>query len=83
MKLVDNIITKYGYDKVFHFLVGGWFTAIFALFGVIPFIIGVILIMTLAYVKEKKFDTEFSLDDIKATAYGVFFTIILFLFSLL
>ena len=33
MKLIDNIINKFGSDKMLHFLVGGYLTCLCGLFG--------------------------------------------------
>lgn len=83
MKLLDNIINKFGNDKVLHFVVGGWLTALFALFGIIPMVIGVVVTALISFIKEKYLDTEFDKNDIFAALIGSGISVVVFLISLL
>ena len=83
MKLIDNIINKFGSDKILHFLVGGYLTCLFALFGWVSFIVGFLITMFLEFVKEKWFDTVFDKKDFIATLLGSLFTVIIYVISVI
>lgn len=83
MKFTDNIITKIGSDKLLHFAIGGWFTCLCSLFGIIPMIVGVVLITVLSFIKEKIFDKDFDMKDIYATLIGSAISIVIYLLSFL
>lgn len=83
MKLADNIINRIGSDKLLHFAIGGWFTCLCSLFGIIPMIIGVILITVLSFIKEKLLDNDFDMKDIYATLIGSAISIAIYLLSFL
>lgn len=83
MKLIDNIINKFGSDKILHFLVGGYLTYLFALFGWVSFIVGFLITMFLEFVKEKWFDTVFDKKDFIATLIGSLFTVIIYIISVI
>ena len=70
MKLVNNIIEKFGTDKVLHFLVGGWITSIFSPFGWVGIIIGITLTLILSLIKEQFLDSFFDWKDICAASIG-------------
>jgi len=83
MKLTDDLIKKYGVDKILHFLGGGYITALFALFGWIGLIIGVVVTLVLSLLKEYKFDSVPDNGDIKFAMYGSGLSVIFYLLALL
>lgn len=70
MKVINNIIAKFGEDKVMHFMGGGWITSLFSPFGWIGILIGVILTLVLSIIKEKFLDEFFDKKDIYAAMIG-------------
>lgn len=85
MKLTNNIINKYGADKVIHFLVGSVITSLMALTGIIIFkdiglFIGLFCAIILTYIisiyKEKKLDISPDLGDVRFAMLGVSFILI-------
>lgn len=83
MKLIDNIINKFGSDKIFHFLVGGYLTCLCGLFGWVGLIVGFVVTMLLEFAKEKWFDTVFDKKDFIATLLGSLFTVIIYVISVI
>lgn len=79
MKLVNCIIDKFGSDKVMHFLTGGWITSIFSPFGYGGLLIGIIITISLSIMKEQYLDDEFDENDVYASAFGGFFSVIIYL----
>ena len=79
MKLTDKLIQKYGNDKLLHFSIGGWVTALCGLFGQIPLVIGGITITLLNVVKEYLFDNTPDWKDVKATFLGCSITFIIYI----
>lgn len=84
MNFIDKIVIKYGYDKTIHFLSGSLISAIvtiivaFQEFGSgieiwrLPLIslMGVIVTVFLAWMKELAIDASFNKKDILATVLG-------------
>ena len=70
MKLVNNIIEKFGIDKVLHFLVGFGIVCSFSSFGWIGIIIGFVVMLALSFVKEIFLDEVFDIKDIFAACLG-------------
>ena len=70
MKWVDDILDKYGTDKVLHFLGGFAITSACALFGLFSAGIGVVTTAVLSWVKEQYLDDEFDANDIIAALMG-------------
>lgn len=79
MKVVDYIVNKVGQDKVLHFLGGAWITSMFTPLSWVGVVIGIILTMTLSYIKEKYLDDSFDKYDIIAAGIGSSTSIILYL----
>lgn len=64
MKLTNNIVEKYGSDKIMHCAIFGW---IVALFGIINFYAGLgafAVMFVLSVYKEKKLDDFFDKNDL-------------------
>lgn len=72
MKFTDNLIKKFGVDKLLHFLVAAWVVAELKIYGVAFGCLGFIAILILAFAKEKWFDKEFSAEDFWYSACGGF-----------
>lgn len=70
MKFTDYIRDKYGFDKICHFLCGGWIVSMLSPFGWIGVLIGVVIMLGLSFVKEKFFDDFFDKNDIYAACLG-------------
>ena len=70
MRFTDWIVEKIGSDKIMHFLGGAWITSLFSPIGWFGIIIGVVLILTLSFIKEQYLDSEFDFNDIIAAAIG-------------
>ena len=70
MKIADNIINKYGSDKIIHFFGGGWIVSMFTLLGWLGVILGVIIMLILSFVKELFLDDFFDKGDIIASCLG-------------
>lgn len=83
MRLVDTLINKFGSDKILHFLVGGYLTCLFGLFGWVGLVVGFIVTMFLEFAKEKWLDTVFDKKDFLATFAGSMVTIVIFILSIL
>ena len=80
MKLINNIIEKFGTDKVLHFLGGGWITSIFSPFGWVGIIIGIVLTIILSFIKEQFLDSSFDWKDIYAASIGSAISLVIYLF---
>lgn len=83
MELVDNIIKKYGSDKVIHFVCGGWITSVFSLFGLWSTIIGVLFTFIISFVKEKYLDDFFDKKDIIAAMVGSGISVLIYVLFVL
>ena len=53
MKIINKLVERYGADKLLHYAVGGWLTAICSLFGWIGLLAGFILVVALSFIKER------------------------------
>lgn len=79
MKFINEIIKKYGVDKLLHFLGGGWIVSIFIPFEWISIILGILLMLIASFIKEKWFDNTFDKNDIIAACIGGTTSIITYL----
>ena len=70
MKIIDDIVKKFGVDKILHFLGGGWITSAFSPIGWWGILIGFIVMFVLSVLKEKFLDTFFDWTDIIAATCG-------------
>lgn len=83
MKLINNVIEKFGTDKVLHFLGGGWITSIFSPFGWVGIIIGIVITIILSFIKEKFLDSFFDWKDICAASIGSGVSVVIYLIIVL
>lgn len=79
MRLQDDILARYGVDKVLHFLVGALITALASVAGLLYFkaagmiagaLFSIPAVLVLSYYKEKRLDDRYDALDIKAAMYG-------------
>lgn len=77
MKLTDNLVRKVGSDKLLHFLIAGWLTQVGALINWETSLIIAILVITLNYFKEIKWDTKADMQDLYMAIAGSFLAFIL------
>ena len=70
MKLTDKIVSRYGQDKVLHFLVGAWIVAQFDDYGLFWGFLALFAVSGLGYAKEKWLDKTGDWEDLKATVIG-------------
>lgn len=81
MQLVDNILSKFGSDKVLHFAIGGWIVALFSLFGLLSTAIGVGFTLVISFIKERFLDDAFDSGDIKAAMLGALVSVAVYVLS--
>lgn len=79
MKITDNIVNKYGYDKIIHYLVGTAATGVALNYGYIVTAIVIVALLIASYIKEKKLDDFFDKKDIIACIYGILTSIGLYI----
>lgn len=77
MKLTDKLVEKFGVDKLLHFFVAAWFVSECKAYGIGVGCIAWILIVVLAFVKEKWLDDFLDARDLLWSAFGGFASIIL------
>lgn len=77
MKLTDKLVEKIGYDKMLHFLLAAWFVSECKAYGIGVGCIAWVVIVVLAFVKEKWLDDFFDAKDLLWSALGGFASIIL------
>lgn len=70
MKLTDKIVSRYGQDKVLHFLVGAWIVAQFDDYGLFWGILALLVVSGLGYAKERWLDKSADWEDVKFAAIG-------------
>lgn len=78
MKIVNNIIEKFGIDKVLHFFGGAWIVSMFSPIGWVGIIIGIVAMLALSFVKEIFLDEIFDIKDIFAACLGGGLSILIF-----
>ena len=83
MKLVDNIISRFGTDKVLHFLGGGWITSLFSPLGWFGILIGFAIMLVLSFIKEEFLDNSFDWKDICAASIGGGISVVIYLMVVL
>lgn len=83
MKFIDNLVKKYGVDKILHFFGGGWIVSMFSPIGWLGILLGVILMLVLSFTKELFLDNFFDKNDIAAACLGGGVSIAVYLLTLL
>lgn len=78
MKIINKLVEKYGADKLLHYAVGGWLTAIGSLFGWLGLLAGFVLVVVLSFVKEG-LDEKRDRKDILAGVSGSLTMVIIYL----
>lgn len=78
MKLTDNLISKYGADKLLHLLFGAWVVAEAKPYGILAMLLVVFLVSILSIIKERKYDANPDYGDVKATMYGMCISVLLY-----
>lgn len=69
MKLIDNILKKFGVDKILHFLVGALTTAIGAMIDEVAMFVFAVLLFIVSVAKEG-IDNTFDFKDVIFSLYG-------------
>lgn len=82
MKIIDDLIGKFGYDKVFHFLGGGYICSLItfivmlqeqdlsSLRKIATVFIGTVVVFILTLIKELIIDTETNWKDVWVSIFG-------------
>ena len=70
MKKFNAWMEKVGVDKLLHFAVGGWCTALCLLFGWVAGIVGAFVVLFLSCVKETAMDSSADIRDVFWSAAG-------------
>lgn len=83
MKIIDNIISRFGTDKVLHFLGGGWITSLFSPLGWLGILIGFVIMLVLSFIKEEFLDNSFDWKDICAACMGGGISVVIYLIIVL
>lgn len=79
MKLTNNLVEKYGVDKILHFFGGGWIVSMFSPIGWLGIILGYIIMLIVSFAKELFFDDSFDKKDILAACFGGGVSVIVYL----
>lgn len=77
MKITNKLVEKFGADKLLHYAVGGWLTAIGSLFGGDGLLAGFILVVVLSFIKER-LDDKSDKNDIIAGILGSMTMVIIY-----
>ena len=79
MKLTDRLVEKVGVDKLLHFFVAAWLVSECKAYGVAPMLLGFVVIVLLAIVKECVLDNTGDYKDVLCSMIGGVFSILLFI----
>lgn len=79
MKFTDDLVNKYGVDKILHFLGGGWIVSMFSPIGWLGILLGVILMLIVSFAKELYLDDFFDKKDIIAACLGGGIAVVIYL----
>lgn len=82
MKLTNKLVKKFGADKLLHYAVGGWITAICSLFGGDGLLAGLLLVVVLSFIKEGLDDKSDKKDILAGVLGGVTMVIIYLIYRL-
>ena len=72
-------IEKFGADKLLHFFVAAWIVAECKVYGVAPMLLGFVVTVLLAVVKEYKLDKACDYKDILCSVLGGVLSILMFI----
>ena len=72
-------VEKIGEDKLLHFFVAAWFVAEFKSYGLAPMLLGFVVIVLLAIIKEYILDKTGDYKDVLCSMLGGVFSILLFI----
>lgn len=70
MKLTDNLVNKFGADKLLHFLVAAWIVSEAKIYGTAAMLITTVIVLLLSVIKEVKLDSYASANDVLAAMCG-------------
>ena len=79
MKLTDRLVEKVGVDKLLHFFIAAWLVSECKAYGVAPMLLGFVVIVLLAIVKECVLDKTGDYKDVLCSMLGGVFSILLFI----
>ena len=79
MKLTDKLVEKVGADKLLHFFVAAWLVSECKSYGVAPMLLGFVVVVLLAVVKEYVLDKTGDYKDVLCSMLGGVFSILLFI----
>ena len=79
MKLTDKLVERFGADKLLHFFVAAWIVAECKSYGIAPMLLGFVVIVLLAVVKEYVLDKTVDYKDALCSMLGGLFSILLFI----
>lgn len=81
MKRFNAWMEKVGVDKLLHFFVAAWVVAECKAYGIAPMLLGFVVVVLLAVVKEYVLDKKGEYKDIISSVLGGVFSILLFVFE--
>lgn len=82
MKIINKLVERYGADKLLHYAVGGWLTAIGSLFGWAGLFAGFVLVVVLSFIKERLDDKRDKKDILAGVLGGITMVIIYLIYWL-
>jgi len=78
MKIIQDLIEKYGWDKFLHFFVAAWIVSAFSPLGWGGVLVATIFTAAISFVKEKYLDDKFDKEDIIAALFGCAASIVIY-----
>lgn len=67
---VDKIVSKFGTDKVLHYILGGWIVSAATPLGWWFVLVALVFLFAISVIKEYALDSEVDWNDIKAAMLG-------------
>ena len=77
--MLNNLISKVGYDKLAHFAIAGWLVSAASAYGMKWMAIVFTCVMILSLIKELFLDEKFDWGDIAAAFLGMFVSLVLYI----